>query len=142
VGITFKLHNSIQIIPSTINVTNFAISSFTLIIVYGMIYWIWNKYFKYIHLYYGVGIVFLLDLNLKFLGVNKSFLVWMQYWNVLFDNFIKYDSFFHMLNYIYNHWHKTMQKENKMPQITKVGWHVLQKCSSWKQTLSKMGNMS
>jgi len=38
VGITFKLHNSIQIIPSTINVTNFAIFSFILIIVYGIIY--------------------------------------------------------------------------------------------------------
>jgi hypothetical protein len=35
-----------------------------------------------------------------------------------------------------------VQKENRMPQITKVGWHVLQKCLSQNQTLSKKGNMS
>ncbi len=38
-NITFKLHNFVQVIPSTINVTNFAISLVILsLIMHGMIY--------------------------------------------------------------------------------------------------------
>ncbi len=46
VGTTFIFHNFVQVIPSTINVTNFAIPSFTWINMYGMIYWTLTKYVK------------------------------------------------------------------------------------------------
>jgi len=36
------------------------------------------------------GIVFLLGLNFLFFGVKKGFLVWVQDYNRIFDNFIKH----------------------------------------------------
>jgi hypothetical protein len=57
--------------------------------------------------YFHEGIAFLLSLNFLFLGVKKGFLVWVQYYNQNFDNFMKH-TYKKMWNYIFNSEHKMM----------------------------------